>query len=781
MAYRVAVIENESESLRYGYANVFQRLQQLKRLRNYVFERFDSRNVGLLFDGDLLLSFDSLFISTNATSDSATLAVLRSNQDKIESFITAGKGVFISNQKKLAASQSVHEDDLSSAGFLPPELEVAVIERPEPSSADGSITTSLESNSLFTTPDIILDYPEAVRSDEMLQTCRENDFKVHLYRAYLRPIIENSYHVLVYDKSYGDSVRPLVIISRQAVAERVVISTIALDWEWHSKLLTNIVVFISEGFPTVAFVSGVNRPTGDFDYLVSSAALSKIPHSLYHSVESIPHRLLNIHGIYVLSPECSEKEVADLWGSLSSRNQSRYSRLYRLRKEAHSLSLVQYTNYSSIDVAVDAAVSWLDVQYKSGMWSGGFWNTFDVLSMMCELEIDASSYLPGVFSELLVHFKNGSYDGVLGATCGLLELSVRLTAINAEVMSKNGLTAHRMQQTALWIMEASTTQSLSGRQSAILTLSKYAKWIHKTMPEWPHTHQYDSLLIAARRDISGIGSIALSSGYSELDIIRLIKVAVLVSSPDEDIETLFKALQKLQQDDGSWRSTGRTAYIVIGLMECYKALAKAMVSDTELNEVIYNAILHLRSTYDETTGSWGKDIQATAKAAQAIGMHNKLFAYSTQDFFETIRREVRQVDRSEGIREMRRELAELRKRAKTSGEQARSASQQMETAVRCVDTLRLEQHRIARHETSWRVVAVTSSFLLTGLIVSLVIHQREAAVSLFSEIGSLLPLIISAVLAVPITLAMKPSKVIVHRMMGTESADRIANHSEKQG
>ena len=779
MAYRVAVIENESESLRYGYANVFQRLQQLKRLRNYAFERFDSHNLGLLFDGDVLQTFDGLFISTNATSDSATLAILRKQHDKIETFITAGKGVFVSNQKKLA-SRPLHEDDLSSAGFLPPELEVSVIERPEPSSSDGNITTSLESNSVFTTPDIILDYPEAIHSDEMLQTCRENDFKVHLYRAYLRPIIENSYHVLVYDKTYGDAHRPLVIVSRQAVAERVIISTIALDWEWHSKLLTNIVVFISEGFPTVAFVSGVSRPTGDFDYLVSSAALSKIPHSLYHTVDSIPRRLLNIHGIYVLSPECSEKEVADLWSLLSTRNQSRYCRLYRLKKEAHSLSLVQYTNYSSIDVAVDAAVSWLDVQYKSGMWSGGFWNTFDVLSMMCELGIDAASYLPGVFAELLTHYKSGSYDGVLGATCGLLELSVRLTTMNAETTAKSGLTTDRMQKTALWIMESCKSQSLSGRQSAVLTLSKYANWIQQGAFEWSHRPQYDSLLVAARRDISGIGTIARSSGYSELDIVRLIKVAVLVSSPDEDLEVLFKALRELQREDGSWRSTGRTAYIVIGLMECYEALTKAMTSDTELNEVIYNAMLHLRSTYDEATGSWDRDIQATAKAAQAIGMHNKLFAYSTQDFFETIRREVRQVDRSEGIREMRRELAELRERAKTSGAEARTACQQMETAVRCVEDLRAEQHRISRHETSWRVIATTSSLLLIGLLVSLVIHQYNAAVSLFSEIGSLLPLIISALLAVPITLAMKPSRTTAHLKGPAEAVGRLANHSEKE-
>src|SRR6185369_8821811 len=311
MGYRVAVIENESESLRYGYANIAPRLAQIKRLRNYTFERFDNQNLPSLFENERIFSFDSIFISTNATSDGTTLATLRENRILIEKFITLGKGLFVSNQKKLAVTNT---SDLAVTGFLPAELEITAIERPEALSSEGDISIAAEGNSHYDPADAILCFPETVFGNEILRDCRENDFKPHLYRAYLRPIVGGAYHPLVFDSSYQDEFRPLLIASRQSgTSERVLISTIALDWEWHIKLITNIVVFISEGLPTVAFISGAARPTGDFEYLVSSAALSKIPHSVYQTVDAVPEKLLDVHGIYVFSADCIDEQASSLW------------------------------------------------------------------------------------------------------------------------------------------------------------------------------------------------------------------------------------------------------------------------------------------------------------------------------------------------------------------------------------------------------------------------------------------------------------------------------------
>jgi hypothetical protein len=108
--YRIAVIQNESEMLIAGYSNVVPKLRQLEGCSEYSFEMFNVVNIRRLFDaGDNSLDkFDSLFITTNATSDTEVLKCLRDNISHIEGFILAGKGIFIASQKKLSAPQLAH-------------------------------------------------------------------------------------------------------------------------------------------------------------------------------------------------------------------------------------------------------------------------------------------------------------------------------------------------------------------------------------------------------------------------------------------------------------------------------------------------------------------------------------------------------------------------------------------------------------------------------------------------------------------------------------------------
>lgn len=145
MVYRVAIVENESESIRYPYANLAPKLKQVARLRNYEFSRFDAQGIGRLLAPDLLLTFDALVIATNATSDENILRQLRdAGRASIETFLAAGKGLFISSQKKLstpAASERQSERD-GYTGFLPTELDVRAIERPERSSSEGEVSVA---------------------------------------------------------------------------------------------------------------------------------------------------------------------------------------------------------------------------------------------------------------------------------------------------------------------------------------------------------------------------------------------------------------------------------------------------------------------------------------------------------------------------------------------------------------------------------------------------------------------------------------------------------------
>ena len=124
---RVAVIENESELQRYGHANVVDKLRKAvsSKLNNelmrdsssleigseFIFNSFTSANIGQLFNNveNGLMSFDGLFISTNAFSDLEILSIVRKNKELICSFIDAGKGVFIGYQKKLNIETRYYE------------------------------------------------------------------------------------------------------------------------------------------------------------------------------------------------------------------------------------------------------------------------------------------------------------------------------------------------------------------------------------------------------------------------------------------------------------------------------------------------------------------------------------------------------------------------------------------------------------------------------------------------------------------------------------------------
>ncbi len=89
--------------------------------------------------------------------------------------------------------------------------------------------------------------------------CRENDFKAHVYRAVLAPKNEAAYEAVLEDRSYGGS-RRLMLANRSSLyGERVVVSTIAVDWEGHWRLLENIVRYITEGMPRVALIAVTRR------------------------------------------------------------------------------------------------------------------------------------------------------------------------------------------------------------------------------------------------------------------------------------------------------------------------------------------------------------------------------------------------------------------------------------------------------------------------------------------------------------------------------------------
>jgi len=762
--YRVAVVQNESESLRYSYADIVQTLEKLARFDRYSFEQFDNRTILELFDPGQrnLANYDSLFVSTNATSDHGIHAALVENRDAVADFLAGGGGVFVSYQKKLSVPLSAVLNIPSAAGLLPDHYDFQFVERPEADSGEGVLSFVADSAGSHRLPSrTLLNYPEEVTLAATTQHCTENDFKRHFYRSYIVAQSQASYSDVVVDVSYGDaSPRRLLLANRAARAgERVVLSTIAIDWERHSRLLTNVVAYITEGRPEVAFIDYSDAPHDDFDYVVSSARLSKVAHDVYSSPDQIPQPLRQAYSVFVFSARWPEDTVSEFWRELASDDLRaspqgrRYRRVYRLSDIGGVAALTQISNYSSVDIVIDSVLLWLAARYRGRMWDGGFWNSHDVLLMMCGLGVSVDSYLGGVFADIDNHYKAGSYDGVMGATCGLLDLVNELHKAAPEALALAGYGPRRQLEIARWIEQNFEAQSSASRQTAALSLLSF----YETSPRAPEGVPDASESVRVWKRALRL-SLDLEderwSGLGEMDLCRLAAACLKCGNQEQVVGRLVERLAALKGPDGSWRTTARTAHVLVALLSNLDDFGEAAGARVDLHDLVYNAVIALRSRYREDQGSWDGDIQATATATLAIELHNRTFRYSTQEFFESIRFDTDRIRGSAVVQDRLEEMAELRSEA--DRQRTRLAELAAEVATRDRRLIETDESttRANRSVTRNRVVATTSSVLLVGIVLTLISKYPQTARALFLEVGPVLPLLLGALIAVPITVLM---------------------------
>src|SRR5207245_9366690 len=128
-------------------------------------------------------------------------------------------------------------------GFLPSYYEFSNVERTkdEHDSGIGKISVHSEGKN-----NLLLEYPEQVTATMVSQKCENNEFRRHFYRSHLLAKSTGSYIPLLVDTSYSEpDSRILLMMERVSQKrERIVISTIALDWELHKELLTNIIIYL---------------------------------------------------------------------------------------------------------------------------------------------------------------------------------------------------------------------------------------------------------------------------------------------------------------------------------------------------------------------------------------------------------------------------------------------------------------------------------------------------------------------------------------------------------
>lgn len=637
--FRIAVIQNEVEMQHSGYVDsVPQYREKFDFNAEVIFNRFSSVNIIDLFrEGEnYLLEYDCLILGTNATSDGDVYNFLQNdnNRNILNNFISQGKGLLICSQKKFVLDSSHEGNNARKTAFLPQTYEYNVVCRPDDESSSDKGVKVIE-NAYNNIQNYILSVPHSITNHLIEERCEKNDFQTHYYRDYIVPKNEASYYPLLLDTK--ECVRNTLMVAVPQTCERIVISTMALDWAGHYEVLENVIQYLLSGLPEVAFLNKNNHDVEEFKFLISETDLSKISYKLYDGISNyFNSNTYKYHSLLVLSPAYSEEEVSDFWEQIQ--NSTNYIRLFHYRyinnDPKKDLTLVHFSHYSYIEDQKRNVETWLKSKYSFKLWDNSFWKTYDVILAFQCLGVDLKSYLFGIFRDISKHYNNGSYDGVLAPTCGLLEV-LAIVCNDSSYLEEIETAENMLKDTITWLAEKYEHTSNYNKKFIIRAFYKSGQF-----------ENFLSSLKNREEFIDTFREIALNDQSSlkdkfEMDLCLEVETCLIyseVSHKDEHninkkIKACMEIIRDSQQQNGRWdNNLGKTARILIFLIENKEKLQS--IKGVDIDKTIEIGILALKKSY--TLDNWENSIVTTANAIHALVSYDNNAQYKSKDFLNQV-------------------------------------------------------------------------------------------------------------------------------------------------
>lgn len=664
--YRIAVIQNEVEMQHSGYVDAVYKAREKDWVNTgYNLHRFSSVNISQLFNigENYLLDFDCLIIGTNATSDSGVYGILQDENNKniLEEFIMKGKGLLICSQKKLNPVMGDNLDKtLRQTCFMPPDYEYQVISRPkEENSSDGFVALYDKEKEVI--QNILQTYPHSIKDERINRKCENNGFQKHYYRDYIKQKQVSKYLPILVDNNRG-SERNLLMVANPKKNERIVVSTMALDWAGHFELIENILYYLLEGIPTVAIInSGENDNHKLKDLLAVEAGINNISYKEYKSVEELDEgELKQYHSIYVFMPGHDEKAVINYWKELNKLNdkKKRYKFLY-YKKEGSDFVLEYLSNFGYLDWQKDDICDWLKKEFKDGFWGNSFWKTHDVLFSLHNIGESIIHYLKKTFSKIDSHYNKGSYDGVLAPTCGLLELESLICSV-PEYKTEVQNIESKLTETKNWLKNKFEEQIDSSNPDYKKAFDYNKKFIIRS---FFYSNCYDDLAFSGQKITSMLSSVE----DSEIDLCLDIEVLLICRNEIENyerddydskiIERIEKLVEKQTDHNGKWdNNLGKTARIVLFLQKIkkrieaiddFKKQRKKDLSE-KISKAISRGIIALKSSYNKY--NWEENVVTTANAITALYENDADDGFALQDLARQFGQETTIFDSYESLR-----------------------------------------------------------------------------------------------------------------------------------
>lgn len=569
--YRVALIQNESEMMRYGWSDIKAAFNK----DNYILDSYTSENISSLFAKINDDCYDALIVAMNACKNQKINSALSSQKNEsIKYFLSQHKGLYIGYQARVP-----------QIDFLPDEYDISFLDRKE-NSNEGRL--KFYHNNIS-----ILSFPNNINKTDVTKQCIENNFVEGIYWTHIVSNTREKFDVVIADNLYAEE-RPLVFSSRGDIPARIIISTIPIEWQGHDKLFENILHYIIEGRPLITIITKKENSSKTFKYLISNAEIRKLAVKVYkfENINDLSQIKKGIHDILVFDPTWTENEILDFNKKYNYINTLEFSRVFYFRNsETGDVILSTLSAFKDFKRISQNALTFLLSSYSAPFWAGSFWTTVDVICTLSIFNRPVSQYADKIQEEVdKKHNINNSYDEVVGATCGLLILY--------EIFY--GKTDKRYQNTLDWLENNFSNKALFEKATAINTLT--------TLGE-----------IVDTKDVISLKNEILSSTKSfiknEAALIAYIRVLVSFNYLNEAIELALnlKALQNTT--DGGWINVSNTSLIVLSLLELQK---KSNNKNPIIEEMIYKGIIYIKNNYSEKNCNWNNDPLATSLAIHSL-------------------------------------------------------------------------------------------------------------------------------------------------------------------
>ena len=656
--FRVAIIINENEVSHSKYADTLNTLKSAidgcnesgKKGNSYHFITFDKFNIDTLFSvgSNNIMTFHGIVIATNALNNTEIHEAFCKNKQSVEDFLNANKGIFISSQKKLR--NKLQDEEIKSIEFLPEYFECFLFERSE-DSKDGGISIHQD-----IVKDRLVSYPYQITDEIIKSHCEENKFVPHKYNSLIIPKNSNSFETILHDNTsekisqnelgYNEGDRKLLLCSRNN--KRIVISTIVLDWANHNELLCNILSYITTDKSLAIFVKKESEQTENsiIDSYVIRANTSNLPYRVISEGELENYKKMSGTDL-IFSPQWTTEEVETIYQS-KLENPEVYFSLYHISSidNAANIKFCKYSNFSSIDTMKDDVIREIICDYSSNKWNKSVWTYNYIAKLIDFFDISVPNVIPKVYEELGKHFtKNGKlvghYDNIVNATCKMLEL---LHYFVNKYGKDNFATPFPIEKVIegaeKWIVNKINTPNAVHDQDICYCLLYLIK-----------CQKYNSLEANTKRAlknsfndlIRNILTETLSSemkNRSNIDLCRIYQTLFILPADicsDNDkrryIETIETILKERQDSYGNWKNISETSEITTMLLEVYENRMIINNNNDSINVLIIRSIEALHIQFDVKTNTWNNDTNTTAKAMYAIGLYNKKFNFSINDFF----------------------------------------------------------------------------------------------------------------------------------------------------